>query len=76
MYPTCCKFAVTQNVEHSFVTVLRLLLLTYMQSICDQHPTGKQKLNCVVLHLRLFYTEVVLIGIPPSRTALTHRVTV
>ena len=45
-YPTRCKFAVThnivQNVERSFVTYSRLQLLNHAQSICDQHPTGKQ----------------------------------
>ena len=57
-YPTRCKFAVTQNVvqnvEHNFVT--------NSDFHCIQQ--GSEELNCVVLHVRSYFTEIVLNGIP------------
>ena len=56
--------------------ILRLPLLTYAQSIGDQHPTGKHGVELCCSPRGSYSTEVVLNGIPVFSELLTHHATV
>ena len=58
-YKKRCKFAVTQNIVQKvaqFCNILRLTLLTHVQSIGVQHLTGKQEVElCCSPHGAVLY---------------------